>query len=268
MELMAAEILLAALGSSLAALTILAWVMSRAIKRDAPKVAAALALRRESREPAAAVQVGPEVAGTTNAPSNVVAKKETTVEAPRKTQRLAAFDLGKRQTLVPNLAPAFLVEEPVVSYSLSQLDPIGDVDPVAEADVYLNYGRDLQAEEILNEAMRSNPERLDIRFKLLEVYAKRGDTKGFEQMASLLYSVTDGDGEEWLKAQKLGQQIDPDNLLYASELKPILALKLALAEEFRQIGDKDGARGVLEEVVVKASGPLKTRAQQLLDALK
>jgi pilus assembly protein FimV len=43
-----------------------------------------------------------------------------------------------------------------MSYSLSQLDAIGDVDPVAEADVYLAYGRDLQAEEILKEAMRAN----------------------------------------------------------------------------------------------------------------
>ena len=34
-------------------------------------------------------------------------------------------------------------------YSPSQLDAAGDVDPVAEADVYLAYGRDLQAEEIL-----------------------------------------------------------------------------------------------------------------------
>ncbi|MEO8312950.1 MAG: FimV/HubP family polar landmark protein, partial [Caldimonas sp.] len=57
-----------------------------------------------------------------------------------------------------------------MTYSLSQLDAIGDVDPVAEADVYLAYGRDLQAEEILKEAMRSNPERLAIRTKLLEVY--------------------------------------------------------------------------------------------------
>ena len=73
-----------------------------------------------------------------------------------------------------------------MSYSLSQLDAIGDVDPVAEADVYLAYGRDLQAEEILKEAMRSNPERLAIRTKLLEVYAKRRDTKGFELLATQL----------------------------------------------------------------------------------
>ena len=101
-----------------------------------------------------------------------------------------------------------------MSYSLSQLDAIGDVDPVAEADVYLAYGRDLQAEEILKEAMRSNPERLAIRTKLLEVYAKRRDTKGYELLATQLFSLTGGQGEDWQKAQELGLEIDPDNALY------------------------------------------------------
>jgi pilus assembly protein FimV len=107
-----------------------------------------------------------------------------------------------------------------MSYSLSQLDAIGDVDPVAEADVYLAYGRDLQAEEILKEAMRSNPDRLAIRSKLLEVYAKRRDTKGYELLASQLYALTHGDGEEWAKAQEQGRQIDPDNPLYKPGGRP------------------------------------------------
>jgi pilus assembly protein FimV len=296
-----------------------------------------------------------------------------------------------------------------MSYSLSQLDAIGDVDPVAEADVYLAYGRDLQAEEILKEAMRSNPDRLAIRTKLLEVYAKRRDTKGFEVLATQLFTVTNGDGEDWAKAQELGQQIDPDNPLYRPGGRPVsnvgamagaavveplgastlplsvtpteppslspdeveklggemvdldldlaysappapapmldstqplppkasaaaslnlpdlpaapaaasfdsksmpfdlsgisldlgkpksskgsepaldygslgpdstqqpplepndpLARKLELAEEFRQIGDKEGARDLLEEVLAKATGPLKARAQSLLDGL-
>lgn len=101
-----------------------------------------------------------------------------------------------------------------MSYSLSQLDAIGDVDPVAEADVYLAYGRDLQAEEILKEAMRSTPERLAIRTKLLEVYAKRRDIKGFESLAIQLFGLTRGEGVDWARAQELGQQVDPDNVLY------------------------------------------------------
>jgi pilus assembly protein FimV len=101
-----------------------------------------------------------------------------------------------------------------MSYSLSQLDAIGDVDPVAEADVYLAYGRDLQAEEILKEAMRSTPERMAIRTKLLEVYAKRRDTKGFELLATQLFALTRGAGEDWAKAQEMGAQVDPENPLY------------------------------------------------------
>lgn len=108
-----------------------------------------------------------------------------------------------------------------MSYSLSQLDAIGDVDPVAEADVYLAYGRDLQAEEILKEAMRSNPERLAIRTKLLEVYAKRRDTKGFELLATQLFALTRGEGEDWAKAQELGQQIDHENALYQPGGAPV-----------------------------------------------
>ena len=107
-----------------------------------------------------------------------------------------------------------------MSYSLSQLDAIGDVDPVAEADVYLAYGRDLQAEEILKEAMRGNPERMAIRSKLLEVYAKRRDTKGFELLATQMFNLTRGAGEDWAKAQALGLSIDPENPLYQPGVLP------------------------------------------------
>ena len=112
-----------------------------------------------------------------------------------------------------------------MTYSLSQLDAIGDVDPVAEADVYLAYGRDLQAEEILKEAMRSSPERLAIRTKLLEVYAKRRDTKGFELLATQLYGLTRGEGEDWAKAQEMGADIDPGNAMYQPGGAPANAVR-------------------------------------------
>jgi pilus assembly protein FimV len=43
--------------------------------------------------------------------------------------------------------------------------------------------------------------------------------------------------------------------------------KLELAEEFRQIGDKDGARDLLREVLANASGVTKSKAQTMLDDL-
>lgn len=122
-----------------------------------------------------------------------------------------------------------------MSYSLSQLDAIGDVDPVAEADVYLAYGRDLQAEEILKEAMRSNPERLAIRTKLLEVYAKRRDTKGYELLATQLFGLTGGQGEDWQRAQELGREIDPDNALYQPGGLPEVATAVDPADKMAEL---------------------------------
>jgi pilus assembly protein FimV len=62
-----------------------------------------------------------------------------------------------------------------------------------------------------------------IRTKLLEVYAKRRDTKGFELLATQLYALTRGEGEDWAKAQELGVQMDPDNPLFRPGGKPQMA---------------------------------------------
>lgn len=106
-------------------------------------------------------------------------------------------------------------------YSPSQLDAAGDVDPVAEADVYLAYGRDLQAEEILKEAMRSAPTRVAIHNKLLEIYAKRRDSKAFEVVAAEAFGLTQGQGPEWEHACELGKELDPTNPLYQPGGSPI-----------------------------------------------
>jgi len=103
--------------------------------------------------------------------------------------------------------------------SASQLDT-NEVDPVAEADVYIAYGRDAQAEEILKEALRTHPERLPVRLKLLEIYAARKDQRAFETQAGELYGLTRGQGEEWTQAAALGQSIDPHNPLYARDGAP------------------------------------------------
>ncbi len=96
----------------------------------------------------------------------------------------------------------------------SQLDA-NEVDPVAEADVYIAYGRDAQAEEILKEALRTQPERDAVRLKLLEIYANRKDVGAFELMASELYGRTKGEGDEWAQAASMGIALDPNNPMYA-----------------------------------------------------
>ncbi|MES2422846.1 MAG: FimV/HubP family polar landmark protein [Pseudomonadota bacterium] len=101
-----------------------------------------------------------------------------------------------------------------LGYSPSQLDAAGDVDPVEEADVYLAYGRDLQAEEILKEALQRTPNRLAVHGKLLEIYAKRRDTKAFDQLAAEAFTLTHGEGSDWTRIQALGRDLSPSNSLY------------------------------------------------------
>ncbi len=89
-----------------------------------------------------------------------------------------------------------------------------EVDPVAEADVYIAYGRDTQAEEILLEALNKDPRRTAIHVKLLEIYASRGSLKEFETLATELYAQTDGQGADWEKVAAMGATLDPQNPLY------------------------------------------------------
>ncbi|UCV10804.1 hypothetical protein KI614_11525 [Dechloromonas denitrificans] len=90
-----------------------------------------------------------------------------------------------------------------------------EVDPVAEADVYMAYGRDAQAEEILLEALQKDPNRIAIHAKLLEIYANRKSVKQFETLASELYAQTAGVGPEWAKVAAMGVGLDPGNPLYS-----------------------------------------------------
>jgi pilus assembly protein FimV len=89
-----------------------------------------------------------------------------------------------------------------------------EVDPVAEADVYMAYGRDAQAEEILLDARQKDPGRVAIGLKLLEIYSGRKDVKQFEALATDLYGQTGGVGGDWNKVAAMGRVLDPNNPVY------------------------------------------------------
>ena len=178
--------------------------------------------------------------------------------------------------------------------SLSQIDT-HEVDAVAEADVYIAYGRDEQAEEILLDALRQHPERHALRVKLLEIYATRKDRQRFNTAAAELHVLTHGQGPDWARAAELGQALEPHvidfhlsptaqtgnspgtSTLTAGDrpttLGPItqstasssvLNTKLELAMACREIGDHAGARELLSEVAKARDPELAKRAQSLL----
>ncbi|MDM8350119.1 FimV/HubP family polar landmark protein [Pseudomonas sp. sp1636] len=62
-------------------------------------------------------------------------------------------------------------------------------DALGEADIYIAYGRFNQAAELLQNAINDEPQRSDLRLKLLEVCAELGDREGFARQESELREI-------------------------------------------------------------------------------
>lgn len=96
---------------------------------------------------------------------------------------------------------------------------LDEVDPLQEAEVYLTYRRDAQAEEVLKEALAKTPKRPELYLKLLEVYSMRQDKAQFEETARRLQAIAPGT-PHWEKAVAMGLALDPTNPLYGGTPAP------------------------------------------------
>ena len=79
--------------------------------------------------------------------------------------------------------------------SLAQAEPVThqaeEIDPIGEAELFLNFGRDEQAEEVLKDALRNTPDNHQVHLKLLGIYANRNDAASFAKIADLLQQTGD-----------------------------------------------------------------------------
>ena len=90
-----------------------------------------------------------------------------------------------------------------------------EVDPLAEADLFLSFGRDTQAEEVLKDALSAKPGNLPILLKLLTIYANRKDANAFLTYARQVKES--GDAPAWTQAAAMGRELEPNNPLYGGE---------------------------------------------------
>lgn len=90
--------------------------------------------------------------------------------------------------------------------------PSEEDDPLGEADLFLNFGRDVQAEEILKEALQNSPNNHQIHLKLLGIYANRKDANSFSAIARQLKDS--GNEEAWQEAAAMGRKLEPNNPMY------------------------------------------------------
>ncbi len=224
-----------------------------------------------------------------------------------------------------------------------------EADPVAEADVYLAYGRFQQAEELVKAAIDKSPDRPDLKVKLLEIYHAARNLASFEDTAQTFAAEGGTEDESWSRIEQMAGELnstlplfggagatladtspaepetvddspnlgdmgeaapDEDNSLdfdlagFDEESKPEdtldsdltepkmetiveepslgddlddgegvltpldeVATKLDLARAYMEMGDPDGARSILNEVMEEGSEGQKKEAEELISQL-
>ena len=121
-----------------------------------------------------------------------------------------------------------------------------DVDAIAEAEVYMAYGREAQAEEILKDAIVKEPTRYELHLKLLEIYAARNDSSAFEAVSGELYSTLGASDPIWAKVAEMGHKMEPDNPLYDISSAPAAVATAAVTTQKLDVSDFDGAEVMTE----------------------
>src|SRR6202012_4825973 len=90
-------------------------------------------------------------------------------------------------------------------------------DPLAEADFHMAYGLYDQAADLVRIALEREPDRRDLRLKLLEIYFVWGNKDAFLQTAKELAQTRDqAPAGEWDKIVIMGKQICPGDPLFTS----------------------------------------------------
>jgi pilus assembly protein FimV len=133
------------------------------------------------------------------------------------------------------------------------------VDPVAEADVLMAYGRDAQAEEVLQDGLSRDPLRSAIHLKLLDLYAKQGNVAKFEAVAGKLHQISQGRGPEWDRALGLAGILGLAGGIFGA------GEALAQRSEFSQTSV--GIDSTQVPVSVEVSSPVPSASELELDPL-
>jgi pilus assembly protein FimV len=87
-------------------------------------------------------------------------------------------------------------------------------DPMAEADFHMAYGLYDQAAEIIKKAIEREPERYELRRKLIDICFVWGNAPEFLAQARGIQGLEDEAGADWAKIAIMGRQICPDEPMF------------------------------------------------------
>jgi pilus assembly protein FimV len=150
------------------------------------------------------------------------------------------------------------VEDTLSSEAAVNLD---QGDPLAEADFHMAYGLYDQAADLVRIALEREPDRRDLRLKLLEIYFVWGNKDAFLQTAKALEATRDrASAGEWDKIVIMGKQICPDEPMFTQAAgggkgaAALVDLNLEGGENRVDIdlfGDPEGERSSLDHALAK-----------------
>ena len=129
---------------------------------------------------------------------------ETTLEHPR---------FAAEEGVAPLVTRHVTTDETMSSETALNLE---QGDPLAEADFHMAYGLYDQAADLIRLAIGREPQRRDLKLKLLEVFFVWGNKEQFVQTAhELAESRADAAPGEWEKVIIMGRQLAPEDPLFA-----------------------------------------------------
>lgn len=76
-------------------------------------------------------------------------------------------------------SPSYKMAPAAVAAAAANASRERPTDPLVQAEIHIAYGRMNQAIELLEESVREEPQRDDLRLKLMEIYAEQGNHKAF-----------------------------------------------------------------------------------------
>jgi pilus assembly protein FimV len=89
-------------------------------------------------------------------------------------------------------------------------------DPLAEADFHMAYGLYDQAAELVQVASKREPQRRDLKLKLIEIFFVWGNRERFLEVARDMHATrAQAEPGEWDKILIMGRQLAPDEPLFA-----------------------------------------------------
>ncbi len=127
---------------------------------------------------------------------------------------VASLDVPQPESTEQAATESSLLSEFAVS-DMGSMRSGGEADPLAEADVYLAYGRYQQAEDLIREALQAAGDSEDLNLKLLEVYLAAQNQPAFDEHAQdILARLENSEEPMWERVAEMGRELNPENPIY------------------------------------------------------